>query len=424
MDSVTFPLPGVCGRVLSSYCNDFDRTHAFLAGLLHGNETFARMRRQRFGNARVRDDCRIEYAIRLSSVACYMKEALRFLNNVISQWKRREDLTDYEKHLYGNCAYNAYLAGGCAAYIVGRTDEFGDVDVFVFGLIPETLGLTCMFSPLYQTKVFDFQSENGKRVIQFIFLETFRDVERVRYTVQTQFDFSFMSLWISMHEPLTEIWTAECECDYENRCIVVNTDDSDVFLNNRAGQLYQTSSIVRSRSKCNVGTRSARNDRIVYPFLYEGLIENMKFDPCKELYCNTVFDNHEKRCTFVKKKLTIGGANVRQSADRVLMDRFFKLHSTKYGKLTSLDLRRFDIRMTRHVKNQSENLRLYSRFKYWRNKTIARFVKYAIRLKTLHSTTRFRPLMYVYDTECNKCIYRRMLTLKFFNLWYNKTFMK
>ncbi|XP_025196190.1 uncharacterized protein LOC112595262 [Melanaphis sacchari] len=148
----------------------------------------------------------------------------RIQNRHQSEFKRRLKLVQPALNrimslLYRSClspeklvSSQIYISGKCAAWLVGRADEFNVFDIFVMGYNPEDFSFSGFsessdrFTAKY-TRIIEIQTDGT-------------DFSPPITLIFSDFDFSAVSVFVNLfnHEL---IYTYDCPCDY-GRCTVTN----------------------------------------------------------------------------------------------------------------------------------------------------------------------------------------------------------
>ena len=181
--------------------------------------------------ARVHESYRAEFERRLSTIAESLSYARKRIREMYDSWNVDISQTD------------VYITGGCAAWLIGRFDDFNDIDLFFINNLIDLYNLDeSRYRRMYWkknrlndddddnafTRVLDIneKDENGFRKIQFCYVENFKNVENIRRGFRNRsmwemFDMEAVSTYIDLFDT-TVIYTTDYDSAYDRRCLVTN----------------------------------------------------------------------------------------------------------------------------------------------------------------------------------------------------------
>lgn len=172
-------------------------------------------------SVRVHESYRAEFERRLDT----LRESLSFVRDLVDRpYKDQEFRVNHVRP-------NVFIAGGCAAWLVGRFDEFDDIDVFLMNLNATRNMERYPQSRVYHTSksalrcVVTINRSKEQRVLHKIQLCFFTD-NGSKSTIREQsiwklFDFDVVSTFINLFDT-NVIYTTDCDTLYDSRCLVTN----------------------------------------------------------------------------------------------------------------------------------------------------------------------------------------------------------
>lgn len=137
----------------------------------------------------------------------------------------------------------AFIAGGYAAYAIGRFEEYGDLDIFVLGKYNNPLWIERDDWKLMQDEeylhglylVYEKEYKDPNIKVQIIIVNT--DIQ----SLFRRFDLDVISVFINMFD-FDEIYSIECKCVYDDRGL----DENDIFFRMSCVQTRKNKSMDRN----------------------------------------------------------------------------------------------------------------------------------------------------------------------------------